>query len=603
MFEMSKVPYTPGERPGWRETLKGCWRLVGVAYDSDKWSFILLWSMVFLGSPLIALTVIATGRILDELGIMSASGIWTWIGVLFAATYSRHLSTVINNNRVDRLSQTLTFELERRYLSHIIKLPYEIIEDPNYQALSSTVAEKRSQVSAIFSGIAEYASAIADIVGLATVVFYIPWPVALVMLIAMILRYASNRAQTNIQWGILKMNTREGRRAMYYRSALDKPQVLEKAKGIGLAEPFLKQWEKLARILVQKRLEARFNNSLWGVLLFFVDSAGIGLGMLLLSQDILSGKGSVSGFVVFMTSYQRIMPKVYELSHITSRFMIDAPVVPLIFRIFDIPAESDKGRNLPKESLTIRFESVSFRYPDTQKDVLQNVSFEFQEGDHLALVGLNGAGKTTILKLLMGVYEPTAGRITVNDIPLQDLKPSALRRALAIMNQEPPRYSDSIAVQVQYGDYDMKKDEERIDSVVEASGLSEVLEDLPNGMETKVGKFYAMPEDKAIELSGGQNQLLDIARTLYRQARIYVFDEPTSAVDAEKEESFFSRLPETLSGKAIIFVSHRFSTLRRAKRILVIEGGRLIEDGSHEELIEKKGRYAELFALQAKNYQ
>jgi ATP-binding cassette subfamily B protein len=111
-----------------------------------------------------------------------------------------------------------------------------------------------------------------------------------------------------------------------------------------------------------------------------------------------------------------------------------------------------------------------------------------------------------------------------------------------------------------------------------------------------------MPEDDAIELSGGQNQLLGVARTLYRPARVYVFDEPTSAVDAQKEEHFFAAIPDALAGRAVVFVSHRFSTLRRASRILVLDGGKIIEDGSHEDLVARKGRYAELFALQAKMY-
>ena len=125
----------------------------------------------------------------------------------------------------------------------------------------------------------------------------------------------------------------------------------------------------------------------------------------------------------------------------------------------------------------------------------------------------------------------------------------------------------------------------------------------PRGMETHAGKQYAMPEDEPIELSGGQQQIVAIARTLYRHSRISIFDEPTSAVDAEKEERFFEALPEAFQSKAVIYVSHRFSTLRRAGRILVMDQGKIIEDGSHEELMTKRGRYAELFTLQAKMYQ
>jgi ATP-binding cassette subfamily B protein len=142
-----------------------------------------------------------------------------------------------------------------------------------------------------------------------------------------------------------------------------------------------------------------------------------------------------------------------------------------------------------------------------------------------------------------------------------------------------------------------------MEAAVAVRGLGEVVSSLPRGLDTVVGRRYSLPEDEAIELSGGQKQIVTIARTVYRRARVYVFDEPTSAVDAEKEESFFAALPKTLEGKTLLFVSHRFSTLRRAKRILVIDAGRLIEDGSHEELLVKQGRYAELFTLQAKMYQ
>jgi ATP-binding cassette subfamily B protein len=278
-------------------------------------------------------------------------------------------------------------------------------------------------------------------------------------------------------------------------------------------------------------------------------------------------------------------------------------MVPLLFRLLDIPAERETGKKLTNQAIKVEFKDVYFRYPGSDTDVLKGITFSFEEGDRLALVGLNGAGKSTLLKLLMGVYEPTRGQILINGVSLKEIKPGAWRRVMAVMGQEPAFYSDTGTEQVWYGDRDEKFNEADIAHSIDASGFREIAEVLPKGMDTVVGKGYAMPEDNAIELSGGQNQILTIARTLYRNARIYIFDEPTSAVDAEKEESFFARLPEALAGKAIIFVSHRFSTLRRAKRILVLEEGRLIEDGTHEELLEVRGRYAELFTLQAKNYQ
>ena len=239
----------------------------------------------------------------------------------------------------------------------------------------------------------------------------------------------------------------------------------------------------------------------------------------------------------------------------------------------------------------------------SEEDVLRGVSFSFREGERIAIIGLNGAGKTTLLKLLMGVFHPTKGRIMINGVDLATIKPSAWRRALSVLSQEVPRFDDVLIDQIRYGDASSPLDEDRLKEAIQSSGLREVLSDFPKGLETHAGKQYAMPEDKAIELSGGQNQIIGIARALYRHARIYIFDEPTSSVDAQKEEHFFTTLPDVLSGKAILFVSHRFSTLRQAEHIIVIDQGRVIEEGSHEELMFKKGRYAELFTLQAKAYQ
>lgn len=276
----------------------------------------------------------------------------------------------------------------------------------------------------------------------------------------------------------------------------------------------------------------------------------------------------------------------------------------VIFKnFFSIPSIKDSGVKPSAQPLRICFEDVWFHYPASEQNVLRGVNLDFSEGDHIALIGLNGAGKSTLLKLLMGVYEPTKGRITVNGVDLAKIRPSAWRKTLAVLQQDPPRFDDTLHNQIVYGDFKEKLSQKRLARALKTSGFGPMAEEMPDGLATHAGKQFAMPEDNAIELSGGQNQILAIARTLYRDARIYIFDEPTSAVDAEKEERFFEALPKAFQGKAIIFVSHRFSTLRRAKRILVMDGGRIIEDGSHEELMYKKGRYAELFTLQAKMYQ
>lgn len=598
-IDLSQLNKKPSIKEQWRSFP----RLAKMAFEADKGGFSLMVVSMLIEAPISAGIVFSTAKIVDVLGGKSPSDAWYWIAVLIGLWFAKNAGDVVYINRLELVRARLIIVLEDRLLSHMAVLPYRVIEDPSYQSLSMLLNRRASQAVVAFENFFDFLATLVGLLGMFSIIFYIPWPVVAVLLVAIAGRVYSSQKVSVLNWGIFDFETREGRRANYYRNTIENPRTLLQAKSVGLIDYVIGQWRMIADKSFKKRVQERNTNSFYNFVTLQIDNIGLGIGMAMLAPEIIAGRLPISSFVVFTTGYGRILPNMRELSRQYSRVLIDAPMIPLLFRLLDIPSEPETGRKLSHKPLTIRFEQVSFRYPGSDVDVLKEINFEFQEGDRIALVGLNGAGKSTILKLLMGVYEPTGGRILINGIPLSDIKPSVWRRVLAVMGQEPAHYSDTVTEQIWYGDRDQRLQEDNLKHAVEASGLKAILAELPKGLETVVGKSYSMPEDNAIELSGGQNQILTIARTLYRNARIYVFDEPTSAVDAEKEESFFSRLPEALQGKAIIFVSHRFSTLRRAKRILVLEDGRLIEDGTHEELIEKKGRYAELFTLQAKNYQ
>jgi ATP-binding cassette subfamily B protein len=597
--DLSKI----GQKPSMQEQMRTFPRLARMAYQADPSSFVLMILGLLVETPVSALVVYSTARIIDVLGGADPASAWFWIIVLIVTWFVKNASDVLYVDRLEHVRQKLVITLEDRLLTHMSKLSYGVLEDSSFQSLAMVINRRQHQAIVAFENVIDFLAHVAGLIGMFTVVFYVPWPVAIILIIATAIRFHSSQKLSILNWGIFDFETREGRRVQYYRNTIENPRTLLQTKGVGLTDVFIRQWRKLAGKLLEKRIQERKVNSWYMMLTLQIDNIGLGLGMAVLAPDVIAGLVPLSSFVVFMTSYSRILPNMRELSRKYQRILVDTPVISFIFRLLDVPPEQDKGETVGDEPIMIRFENVRFRYPGTDTDVLKGVNFELREGDRVAIVGLNGAGKSTILKLLMGVYSPTSGRILVNGTPLEKIKPSNWRRALAVMGQDAPYYSDTATEQIWYGDREEKLDKQHLDESIEASGFDEIVTELPRGLQTYVGKHYAMPEDQAIELSGGQNQILTIARTLYRDARIYVFDEPTSAVDAEKEESFFSRLPETLAGKAIIFVSHRFSTLRRAKRILVLEEGRLIEDGTHEELLELKGRYAELFTLQAKNYQ
>jgi ATP-binding cassette subfamily B protein len=597
--DFSEINKKPTQREQWRSIP----RLAKIAFQTDRRDFCFMVAGMLVEAPLSAGIVFSTAKIVDTLGGTNPANVWLWIGILIGLWMFKNLGDVVYINRLEMLRAKMILALEERLLTHMALLPYTVLENASYQSLATLMNRKLSSVIVAFENVFDFLATLVGLVGMLTVIFYVPWQVVLVLSIAILVRFYASRKVSVLNWGIFDFETREGRRANYYRNTIENPRTLLQAKSVGLVEYMIRQWRALAETMLKKRIHERNANSFYNFLTLQIDNIGLGLGMMVLAPEIIAGAIPISAFVVFTTGYSRILPNMRELSRKYSRILTDAPMIPLMFRLLDIPRERETGRLIRGEQLRVRFDNVSFHYPESKIDVLKAITFEFKAGDRIALVGLNGAGKSTILKLLMGVYQPTSGRILINDIPLEDVKPSVWRRLLAVMGQESQYYSDTVTDQVWYGDREEKLDRTDLLMALDASGFSEIAKELPEGEKTFVGKTYAMPEDRAVELSGGQNQILTIARTLYRNARIYIFDEPTSAVDAEKEEAFFSRLPETLAGKAIIFVSHRFSTLRRAKRILVLEDGRLIEDGTHEELLELKGRYAELFTLQAKNYQ
>lgn len=249
----------------------------------------------------------------------------------------------------------------------------------------------------------------------------------------------------------------------------------------------------------------------------------------------------------------------------------------------------------------IEFRNVSFYYSGTQKAVLKDVSFVIRHGEAIALVGENGAGKTTLIKLLAGLYEPSEGHIFLNGIDIQGLDRDELRAQLSVIFQDFTIYHFSARDNVGVGQVNSLHDFDRIQQAAKRSGLDRVVARLPDGYETVLGRVW----DKGHELSGGQQQLVALARALLRNAPILILDEPSSALDVYTEQHFFQQLLEDRNAgelQTVLFISHRFTTARRADKIFVLEHGQLIEQGSHERLMALGGAYAEMFNLQVAPY-
>lgn len=246
----------------------------------------------------------------------------------------------------------------------------------------------------------------------------------------------------------------------------------------------------------------------------------------------------------------------------------------------------------------IEFRDVRYTYPGREEPALDGVSFTIAPGETVALVGRNGAGKTTIVKLLTRLYDPDSGQILIDGTDIRDYDPAALRHEIGVIFQDYVTYFLSARENIGVGRLEEADDLARIDAAAAQSGADGVVAQLPQGYDTTLGKWF----DQGHQLSGGEWQKIALARAFMRDAQILILDEPTASLDAQAEYEIFARIQELTAGKTAFFISHRFSTVRLADRIMVLEGGQIIENGSHDALLLQNGRYAELFNLQATAY-
>ncbi|MDO4295857.1 MAG: ABC transporter ATP-binding protein [bacterium] len=308
---------------------------------------------------------------------------------------------------------------------------------------------------------------------------------------------------------------------------------------------------------------------------------------------------SFSDFFMIIGAFDSILLLVEEILRTLSDIQKNSKEISCFRGFMDMPQKSEqKGElTLPSEFHSLEFRQVSFQYPNSDNFAVHNVSFCIEKGQHVALVGLNGSGKTTILKLIMRLYEPTEGEILLNGENIQKFTILEYYTLFSTMFQQIQTYAFSIAENIAMG---TQIDSERLKNSIMHSGLYEVIQKLPKKENTQLLKLM---DDTGIEFSGGQMQKLAFARAIYKNAQIVLLDEPTAALDAFSEEKMFEAINEFTEGRTSIVVTHRLSCVQNCNNIICLENGTIVEQGTHQELMSLKGKYAILFSKQAALYE
>ncbi|KAF3999958.1 lipid A export permease/ATP-binding protein MsbA [Glaciimonas immobilis] len=299
---------------------------------------------------------------------------------------------------------------------------------------------------------------------------------------------------------------------------------------------------------------------------------------------------TVGGFISFFTAMIALLAPLKQLAEVNGPLQRGMAAAEAVFALIDTPVERTTGKQLDQRARgKITFEGVNFTYPGADKPALQNINLAVEPGETIAFVGMSGGGKSTLVNLIPDFYSATSGRILLDDQPIEDIALTSLRAQIAMVSQHVVLFNDTIAANIAYGD--KFPDRQRIAAAASAAYLTEMIAGLPGGLDAPVG-------DNGSRLSGGQRQRLAMARAIYKDAPVLILDEATSALDSESERAVQAALDTLMQGRTTFVIAHRLSTIERASRIAVLSNGKIVEIGTHHQLLEKNGAYANLYHLQ-----
>ncbi|MCC5642504.1 ABC transporter ATP-binding protein/permease [Nostoc sp. CHAB 5824] len=394
----------------------------------------------------------------------------------------------------------------------------------------------------------------------------------------------------------------ETRQQHYLENLLAREDFVTEVKLYQLGEMLLGRYRNLFDQLYGEDRDLTLRRGFWGYLLSLVSTGAFYLAYAWIVLETVRGKISLGDMTMYLTVFRQGQSTFSNaLTSIGGMYEDNLYLSNLYdFLEEEVPKSWGKATIGLNSQDGIRFENVSFTYPGSSKPALTNISLHLKPREKLAIVGENGSGKTTLIKLLTRLYTPDSGRIFLDGLDLQEWDVDVLRRRIGVIFQNFVRYQFTVGENIGVGDVEHLENKIRWQTAAQKGMAQSFIDQLPQSFQTQLGRWFKGGQ----ELSGGQWQKIALSRAFMRsQADILVLDEPTSAIDAQAEFEIFNHFRTVTKNQMVLLISHRFSTVRMADKILVIENGEVIEQGTHEELLEVGGRYAKLFMLQAAGYQ
>jgi ATP-binding cassette subfamily B protein len=500
------------------------------------------------------------------------------------------------------LSERFTNVTSIRLMEHAATLDLEDFEDSELQDSLERARRQASGRLPLLGQLFGQAQDIITIVSFAVgLIAYAPGLIVL-LLIALVPAFLGevhfNARSYSLDYG----RTPERRELDYVRQTGASVETAKEVKIFGLNAFLIDRYKTLADGFYRANRALARRRALWGAVLTTIGTMGYYVAYGLIAWRTLRGDFTIGDLTFLAGAFRRLRTLLESLLAGFSQLAGQALYLDDLFSFFEVRPEivsAPGARPFPTPIQTgFDFEDVGFIYPGAERWAVRHLSFTLKAGEVLALVGENGAGKTTLVKLLARLYDPDEGRIRLDGHDLKDYDLDDLRRNIGVIFQDFVRYHLTAGENIAVGRIDARDDHARIVEAARRSLADAVIERLPQKYDQVIGKRFRT----GVELSGGEWQKVAIARAYMRDAQLLILDEPTAALDARSEFEVFQRFKELSAGKTAVLISHRFSTVRMADRILVLGGGQIEAAGTHDELMGQKGRYAELFELQAAGY-
>jgi len=552
-------------------------------YQSRAWMALLAMALTAATQPLLgkALQLLLDKGFEEQVDF----SLW-WIPLILVSIFILRgigtFATAYFNNWV--LSRVLN-DLRALAFERVLRLPVARYQDESTGKIINTVVNDVRQVVDMIQSV--FVACVRDVlvvIGLLGTLLYLNWKLTLVAIIVVPLTAVIVRTTTKR----LRNLNRESQRVTAEMTGV----VEEAARGHQVIRVF--SGEAYERQRFHKRSEALRGFSQRMTVAFAattpVTQIATSLALSLVIVLAIQADMTVGEFTQFVTMMLMLLTPLKSLAEVNGPMQRGIAAAETVFGLTDAEPERDTGtRDLGRARGHLVLENVTFRYPNAASTALDNVSLDVQPGQTVALVGVSGGGKSTFVNLVTRFYDPEAGRLLLDGVPYHDIALASLRGQLAMVSQNVVLFDDTLAANIAYG---MEKiDYERLGAAIKAAHLTDVVARLPDGIDTRIG-------ENGSRLSGGQRQRVAIARAIYKDAPLLILDEATSALDNESERAVQAALDTLMAGRTTIVIAHRLSTIERADRIVVMEAGQVMEQGTHDELLAKGGMYANLYRLQ-----